>query len=167
MSKMSRLIKKKRGRVTYYTEEGNNVFSHIVTEELDNGDLRIYLAGLTGHGAEEQGPEAEIPTIFEWWEKVLRENGVCKSLDQLDFLEINSFGALPKTPNPLVDPEGYAKNRKEIAEAYRKGWVKFWSERMPDNGLPARFTVYVAYPANIKANYELSGIALLQKERRK
>lgn len=159
-----KLIKKNRGRVTYYVAEGTKTSSTIVTEKLPNGDLRIYFAGSTGHGVEEQGPDAEIPAIFEAWEKILRENDICESLNQLDFLQVNSFGTIPKTPNPIVDPDGYARKTKEISEAYKRAWVKFWSEKMPENGLPARFTVYVAYLANNKANYEISANALLQRK---
>ena len=39
---------KKRGRVTYYTKKTNEVFSDLVVEELDNGDLKIRFVGMTG-----------------------------------------------------------------------------------------------------------------------
>ncbi len=38
----------KRGRVTYYRKPTNNVFSDLVVEELDNGDLKIHFVGMTG-----------------------------------------------------------------------------------------------------------------------
>ena len=39
---------KKRGRVTYYRKKSNDVFSDLVVEELDNGDLKIRFVGMTG-----------------------------------------------------------------------------------------------------------------------
>ena len=39
---------KKRGRVTYFTKKTNQVFSDLVVEELDNGDLKIRFVGMTG-----------------------------------------------------------------------------------------------------------------------
>ena len=37
---------KKRGRVTYYRKKSNDVFSDLVVEELDNGDLKIRFVGM-------------------------------------------------------------------------------------------------------------------------
>ena len=39
---------KKRGRVTYYRKKSNELFSDLVVEELDNGDLKIRFVGMTG-----------------------------------------------------------------------------------------------------------------------
>ena len=39
---------KKRGRVTYYRKKSNSLFSDLVVEELDNGDLKIRFVGMTG-----------------------------------------------------------------------------------------------------------------------
>jgi hypothetical protein len=39
---------KKRGRVTYYRKKSNPLFSDLVVEELDNGDLKIRFVGMTG-----------------------------------------------------------------------------------------------------------------------
>ena len=106
---------KKRGRVTYYRKKTNDVFSDLVVEMLDNGDLKIRFVGMTGALAatNELGtrrssacmdPEKEIPRIFDTWEMYVREAGICNSLAELDFLEIHSFGAAPKKPHPLVEP---------------------------------------------------------------
>ena len=157
------LIKKQRGRVTYYTREGNNTFADVVTEELDNGDLRIHFAGKTGRAEAIQDPEREIPSIFESWEECLKEAGICSSLSEVDFLEMHSFGAAPKAPSPIADPQGYAEERQRIRQAYSKAYVQYWKERMPDNGLPVRFTVYLEDLPNSKAAYELAGTALYQR----
>jgi hypothetical protein len=110
---MKKLISNKRGRLTYYTEEGNQYLSSLVTEDLDNNDLRIYFSGVTGIGVESKGPEAEIPACFERFEHTLRNAGICESLTDVDFLEIQVFGTLPKEPNPITNPEGFA-HAKEI-----------------------------------------------------
>ncbi len=39
---------KKRGKLTYYYNGDNPVLSALVTEELSDGDLKIYVWGLTG-----------------------------------------------------------------------------------------------------------------------
>ena len=39
---------KQRGRLTYYYNGEHPTLSALVTEALDNGDLKIYFAGLTG-----------------------------------------------------------------------------------------------------------------------
>ena len=102
-------IIKKRGRVTYYRKKSNELFSDLVVEELDNGDLKICFVGMTGALAAtnelsldevaRMDPEREIPRIFDTWEMYVREAGICESLAELDFLEIHSFGAAPKGPN--------------------------------------------------------------------
>ena len=105
---------KKRGRVTYYRKTTNDVFSDLVVETLDNGDLKIRFVGMTGALAAtneleldevaRMDPEKEIPRIFDTWEMYVREAGICDSLAELDFLEVHSFGAAPKEPHPLVEP---------------------------------------------------------------
>ena len=167
------LIKKQRGRVTYYTSEGNRTFSQIVTEELGTGDLRVHFVGMTGaHAATNelglediavQDPEREIPRVFDTWEKYLKDEGICDSLADLDFLEVHSFGAAPKAVNMVADPEAYARERKRIRDAYSKAYVQYWAEHMPDNGLPARFTVYLEDLPDREASYELCATALLQR----
>ena len=164
---------KKRGRVTYYTKEANPIFSDLVVEELNNGDLKIRFVGMTGAQAAtnelelsdvaRMDPEREIPRVFDTWDMYVREAGICESLAALDFLEIHSFGAAPREPNPIADPAGYAEEKRRIRQAYSDAYGKYWRERMPDNGLPARFTVYLEELPDRDASYELSATALLQR----
>ena len=166
-------IIKKRGRVTYFTKKTNQLFSDLVVEELDNGDLKIRFVGMTGALAatselelEEvaaMDPEREIPRVFDTWEMYVREAGICTSLAALDFLEVHSFGAAPKVPHPLVDPEGFAAEKKRIRQAYSSAYARYWAEHMPENGLPARFTVYLEELPDSEASYELCATALYQK----
>ena len=93
----------------------------------------------------------------------VREAGICTSLAALDFLEIHSFGAAPKAPHPLVDPEGFAAEKKRIRQAYSSAYARYWAEHMPENGLPARFTVYLEELPDSEASYELCATALYQK----
>ena len=166
-------IIKKRGRVTYYTKETNQLFSDLVVEELDNGDLKIRFVGMTGALAATSeleldevaamDPEREIPRVFDTWEMYVREAGICTSLAALDFLEVHSFGAAPKVPYPLVDPEGFAAEKKRLRQAYSSAYARYWAEHMPENGLPARFTVYLEELPDSEASYELCATALYQK----
>ena len=164
---------KKRGRITYYRKKTNDVFSDLVVEELDNGDLKIRFVGMTGAiaatrelGLDEiakMHPEKEIPRIFDTWEMYLQEAGICQSLSQVDFLEVHSFGAAPKAPNALVDPEGYAAEKSRIRGEYADAYARYWKEKMPDNGLPVRFTVYLEELPDKDASYEFGAVGLLQK----
>ena len=84
---------KKRGRVTYYRKKTNRVFSDLVVEELDNGDLKIRFVGMTGAQAatNELGlsetarmdPKLEIPRTFDTWDMYVREAGICSCLADL------------------------------------------------------------------------------------
>ena len=66
---------KKRGRVTNYRKKSNTVFSDLVVEELENGDLKIRFVGMTGARAAtneldlddlaSMDPTREIPRIFD------------------------------------------------------------------------------------------------------
>jgi hypothetical protein len=162
------LIKKQRGRVTYYTREGNRWFSDLVVEEQENGDLKIHFVGMTGGSTVgHQDPEKEIPILFDIWEGYLKEAGICQSLSEVDFLEVHAFGAAPKAPSPISDPEGYVAERRRIREAYAKAYASYWEEKMPDNGLPVRFTVYLEDLPDSKASYELGATALYQKSLKK
>ena len=166
----------KRGRVTYYTQKTNSRFSDLVVEELENGDLTIHFVGMTGARAatNELGlgdvasmdPAREIPRLFETWAMYLREAGICESLADLDFLEVHSFGAAPKTPHPLADPAGYAAEKARIREAYSKAYADYWAENMPDNGLPVRFTVYLEELPDKESSYEMCATALYQRSLR-
>jgi len=163
---------KKRGRVTYHRKKTNPLFSDLVVEELDNGDLKIRFVGMTGARAAtneleldevaRMDPEREIARTFDTWEMYVREAGICDSLAELDFLEVHSFGAAPKEPSPISDPQGYAEERQRIRQAYSKAYARYWQEKMPDNGLPVRFTVYLEELPDSDASYELSAVALYQ-----
>ena len=164
---------KKRGRVTYYRKKTNDVFSDLVVETLDNGDLKIRFVGMTGAlaatnelGLDEvarMDPEKEIPRIFDTWEMYVREAGICDSLAELDFLEVHSFGAAPKEPHPLVEPGGYAAEKERIRQAYAQAYAAYWKEKMPENGLPVRFTVYLEELPDTAASYEFGAVALYQQ----
>ena len=164
---------KKRGKVTYYYEGENPVLSALVTEEQPDGDLKIYFSGLTG-GYSAKGvlntdelvtmePSEEIPLVFRSWEFWLQEAGICDSLKQVDFIEIHAFGCQPKSPNPLVDPVGYAAEQERLRAAYAEAYRGFFRTHMPDNGVPARFTVHVVDVPDKAASYEFYGTALYQR----
>jgi hypothetical protein len=164
---------KKRDRVTYYRKKSNDLFSDLVVEELDSGDLKIRFVGMTGAiaatrelGLDEiakMEPKKEIPRIFDTWEMYLREAGICQSLAEVDFLEVHSFGAAPKAPNARVDPEGYAAEKSRIRKEYAEAYASYWKEKMPDNGLPVRFTVYLEELPDKDASYEFGAVGLLQR----
>jgi len=164
---------KKRGRVTYYRKKSNELFSDLVVEELDNGDLKIRFVGMTGalaatnelslNEVARMDPKREIPRIFDTWEMYVREAGICESLAELDFLEIHSFGAAPKGPSPITEPEKFAAEKRRIRQDYGEAYANYWKEKMPDNGLPVRFTVYLEELPDVDASYEFGAVALLQK----
>lgn len=166
---------KKRGCVTYYRKPSNDVFSDLVVEELDNGDLKIRFVGMTGAlaatnelGLDEvarMDPTREIPRVFDTWELYVREAGICDSLTELDFLEVHAFGAAPKSPSPLTEPAAYATEKQRIRQDYANAYAGYWREKMPDNGLPVRFTVYLEELPDIAASYEFGAVALYQKSR--
>ena len=166
---------KKRGRVTYYRKNTNNVFSDLVVEDLDNGDLKIRFVGMTGalaatnelelEDVAKMNPTLEIPRIFDTWEMYLIEAEICESLAEVDFLEVHSFGAAPKTPNALVDPEGYAEEKNRIRREYSEAYAAYWKEKMPDNGLPVRFTVYLEELPDKEASYEFGAVGLVQRSK--
>ena len=164
---------KQRGKITYFYEGDTPVLSNLVVETLPDGDLKIYFSGLTGgHSATNilgldtvtsMDPEKEIPLVFACWEKWLREAGICQSIGDVDFLEIHAFGAQPKSPSPLADPLGYAKEQDRLRQAYFQGYSSFFRERCPNNGLPARFTVHLIDFPDKAASYEFYGTALYQR----
>ena len=145
----------------------------LVTEEQPDGDLKIYFSGLTG-GYSAKGvlglddlvvmePSEEIPLVFACYEKWVQDAGICDSLAQVDFIEVHAFGTQPKSPNPLVDPDGYAKEQERLRDAYRRAYGNYFREHCPHNGLPARFTVHVVDVPDQAASYEFYGTALHQK----
>ena len=165
---------KKRGKLTYYFDGDRPVLSALVTEQLPDGDLKISFAGLTGGysaktvlGLDElvmMDPEREIPLVFACWEKWLQDAGICDSLRDIDFIEIHAFGCQPKAPHPLVDPAGFAAEKERLRRAYAEAYAAFFADNLPDNGVPARFTVHVVDVPDTAASYEFSGVALLQRE---
>lgn len=167
---------KKRGKLTYYYTGEAPVLSALVTEELPDGDLRIYFSGLTGGhsaknvlGREElvsMDPEREIPLVFACWEQWLQDAGICSSIADVDFIEVHAFGCQPKAPSPLADPAGYAAEQERLRAAYAAAYRRFFAERLPEHGLPARFTVHVVDVPDAAASYEFYSTALYQCSRR-
>lgn len=164
---------KKRGKLTYYYNGDRPTLSALVTEEQPDGDLKIYFAGLTG-GYSAKGvlgleklttmePEEEIPLVFRSWEKWLQDAGICDSLQDIDFIEMHAFGCQPKSPNPLVDPAGFAAEQKRLREAYARGYAGFFADHLPDHGVPARFTVHLVDVPDAAASYEFYSVGLLQR----
>ncbi len=166
---------RRRGKLTYYYRAERPVFSHVVTEALPDGDLRVYLAGLTGGESATRNlglsdtatmdPGREIPRVFQTWEAWLREAGVCQSIAELDFIEMHAFGCQPKAPNPMADPAGYAAEVERLRAAYGRAYAAYFRERLPEHGLPARFTVHVVDVPDREASYEFYTTALLQRGR--
>jgi hypothetical protein len=164
---------KQRGKLTYYYRGEAPVFSYVVTEQEPDGDLKVYLAGLTGgesatrnlglSGVARMDPEQEIPFVFRTWTAWLKEAGVCESVADLDFIEMHAFGCMPKTPNPLVDPLGYAAEVDRLRSAYARAYAGYFHDQLPEHGLPARFTVHVVDVPDQAASYEFYTTALLQK----
>ena len=163
---------KKRGKLTYYYQGDHPVLSSLVTEELPDGDLKIYFAGLTGGYSAKSvlkldelvtmDPNQEIPLVFKSWEHWLQEAGICDSLKQVDFIEVHAFGCQPKSPNPLVDPLGYAAEQERLRKAYAEAYRDFFRDYLPDNGVPARFTVHLMDVPDKAASYEFYSTALYQ-----
>jgi hypothetical protein len=167
---------KRRGKVTYYYEGDRPVLSALVTEEQPDGDLKIYFSGLTGaHSAQgilgldelvTMDPIREVPLVFRCWEKWLRDARLGESLADVDFLEIHAFACQPKSPNSYTQPAEYAAELERLRSAYRQAYGGFFADQLPDNGLPARFTVQVVDVPDQAASYEFYATALLQRGRR-
>jgi hypothetical protein len=164
---------KKRGKLTYYYQGDRPTLSALVTEEQADGDLRICFAGLTG-GYSAKGvlerdelvtmdPRREIPLVFECWEKWLRDAGIAQSVQAVDFMVVHAFGCQPKSPNPLVDPQGYAAELKRLRAEYAEAYSGYFADNLPDHGLPCRFTVHVVDVPDTAAAYEFYSVALLQR----
>ena len=163
----------KRGKLTYYYTGEHPVLSALVTEEQSDGDLRIHFAGLTGgYSAKgvleldelvEMDPIREIPLVFQSWELWLKEAGICESLTQVDFIELHAFGCQPKSPNPLVDPRGFADAQDQLRKDYAQAYRAYFRDHLPENGVPARFTVHLVDVPDKAASYEFYSVALYQK----
>lgn len=164
---------RKRGRLTYYYGGDHPTLSALVTEELDKGDLKVYFAGLTGGysakgvlGREElvsMKPAIEVELVFRCWEKWLQEAGICDSINKIDFVEVHAFAAQPKSPNPLVDPQGFATEQQRLYKEYAEAYSGFFRDHMPDCGVPARFTVHVMDFPDKAASYEFYSVGLYQQ----
>ena len=164
---------KKRGKLTYYYQGDDPVLSSLVTETLPDGDLKIYFSGLTGGysatgvlGLESvtfMDPDVEIPLVFRCWESWLQQANICQTIAEVDFIEVHAFGCQPKSPHPLVDPEGYIKEQERLRTAYARAYRNFFKENCPENGVPARFTVHVVDVPDRAASYEFYGTALYQR----
>ncbi|MSR81845.1 MAG: hypothetical protein EXS58_02840 [Candidatus Latescibacteria bacterium] len=163
---------RKRGRLTYYYGGDHPTLSALVTEELDKGDLKICFAGLTGgHSAKgllereeliSMKPSIEVELVFRCWEKWLQEAGICDSISKIDFVEVHAFAAQPKSPNPLVDPQGFVAEQQRLYREYAEAYSGFFRDHMPDCGVPARFTVHVVDFPDKAASYEFYSVGLYQ-----
>ena len=164
---------RKRGRLTYYYGGDHPTLSALVTEELGNGDLKICFAGLTG-GYSAKGllerealvtmqPAIEVELVFRCWERWLQEAGICDSISKIDFIEVHAFAAQPKSPNPLVDPQGFAAEQQRLYKEYAEAYSGFFRDHMPDCGVPARFTVHVMDFPDKAASYEFYSVGLYQQ----
>jgi hypothetical protein len=164
---------KKRGKLTYYYMGDRPVLSALVTEEQADGDLRIHFAGLTGGYSAKtvleldelvtMDPHREIPLVFQCWEKWLRDAGIAESLKEVDFIEMHAFGCQPKSPNPMLDPLGFAAEQDRLRAAYAEAYSGYFADNLPENGVPCRFTVHLVDVPDKAASYEFYSTALLQK----
>ncbi|MGD9711717.1 MAG: hypothetical protein AB7V46_06580 [Thermomicrobiales bacterium] len=164
---------RKRGKLSYYYQGDRPVLSALVTEEQSDGDLKIYFAGLTGGYSAKSvlglddlvtmDPHREIPLVFRCWEKWLQDAGICDSLRNIDFIEVHAFGCQPKSPNPLVDPAGFAVEQDRLRTAYAEAYSGFFADNLPENGVPCRFTVHLVDVPDKAASYEFYSTGLLQR----
>jgi hypothetical protein len=164
---------KQRGKLAYYFRAERPMFSFVVTEALPDGDLKVYLAGLTGGESATRNlgladtatmdPDREIPRVFQTWEAWLKEAEICDSIACLDFIEMHVFGCQPKSPHPLADPAGYVAELVRLRTAYARAYAAYFRDNLPDHGLPARFTVHVVDVPDPAASYEFYTTALLQR----
>jgi hypothetical protein len=67
------------------------------------------------------------------------------------------------TPNPVVDPTGFAREQEWLRKAYAEAYSSYFATHLPDNGVPARFTVHVVDVPDTAASYEFYETALLQR----
>lgn len=164
---------KKRGKLTYYSSGDRPVLSALVTEEQSDGDLRIHFAGLTGGYSAKSvlglddlvtmEPKREVPLVFQCWEKWLQDAGICQSLRDIDFIELHAFGAQPKGINPLTNPTEFVAEQKRLSADYAEAYGSYFADNLPDNGVPARFTVHLIDFPDKAASYEFYSVGLLQR----
>lgn len=105
---------------------------------------------------------AEIPLVFQCWEKWLREAGIGNSLAEVDFIEMHVFSLRPKAPNPLLDPEGFA-GQQRLYQAYREAYGNWFRTHCPDNGLRRALRSMLSMSPTKAASYEFYSTALYQK----
>lgn len=72
-------------------------------------------------------------------------------------------GCQPKSPNPLVDPMGYANECSRLRQAYATAYRKYFEERLPGHGYPCRYTVHLVDSPDTAASYEFYSVGLLQR----
>jgi hypothetical protein len=72
-------------------------------------------------------------------------------------------GCQPKSPNPLVDPIGYANECSRLREAYGVAYRKYFEEKLPGHGYPCRYTVHLVDSPDTAASYEFYSVGLLQR----
>ena len=163
---------KKRGILTYYYGGEDPTLSALVTEDLGDGNLKIHFSGLTG-GHSSTGilgldklhtmePSVEVGLVFRCWETWLQEAEICDAISEIDFIELHAFGAQPKQPNPLVDPQGFLEEQQRLYKEYAEAYSGFFRDHMPDAGVPARFTVHVVDFPDKAASYEFYSVGLYQ-----
>jgi hypothetical protein len=76
---------------------------------------------------------------------------------------MHAFGCQPKSPNPLVDPAGYAAEQERLRTAYADAYAGFFADNLPENGVPCRFTVHLLDVPDKAASYEFYSTALFQR----
>jgi hypothetical protein len=62
-----------------------------------------------------------------------------------------------------VDPLGYAAELDRLRKAYANAYRGFFRDYLPENGVPARFTVHLVDVPDKAASYEFYSTALFQK----
>ena len=98
---------KRRGRVAYYYQGDSPTISSLVTEDLGEGDVKIYFAGLTGgHSAKgvlgrdelvTMEPKREVELVFRSWESGYRTRKYV-----ILFPTSISSKCMPSRPNPRM-----------------------------------------------------------------
>jgi hypothetical protein len=58
---------------------------------------------------------------------------------------------------------GYAAEQDRLRKAYAQAYRAFFRDYLPDNGVPARFTVHLVDVPDKAASYEFYGTALYQR----
>ena len=77
----------------------------------------------------------------------------------LYWLSIRHHDAAAITPGPA----GFAAERDRLHKEYNEAYQGFFRDYMPENGVPARFTVHLLDVPDKAASYEFYSTALFQK----